>query len=33
VLEPPARQCEIFLSQHIELLIWHGHKTKQRELS
>jgi hypothetical protein len=29
----PAQQGEIILVQHVELLIWHGHKTRQRELS
>jgi hypothetical protein len=32
-LEPPAQQREILLAQHVELLIWHGHKARQRKLS
>jgi hypothetical protein len=31
-LEPPTLQCEIILTQHIELLIWHGNKVRQREM-
>jgi hypothetical protein len=29
-LELPTQQCEIFLTQHIELLILHGHKTREK---
>jgi hypothetical protein len=32
-LEPPAQQRKILLTQHVELLIWHGHKARQRKLS
>jgi hypothetical protein len=30
-LEPPHQQRQLVLSKHIELLIWHGHQTGQRE--
>jgi hypothetical protein len=33
VLEMPAQQREILLAQHVELLIWHGHKARQGKLS
>jgi hypothetical protein len=33
VLEPPAQQREVLLAQHIELLILHGHKARQKIVS
>jgi hypothetical protein len=33
VLKPPAPQHEILLAQHIKLLIWNGHKARQRKMS
>jgi hypothetical protein len=31
-LELPAQQRGV-LAQHVELLIWHGHKSRQRKMS
>jgi hypothetical protein len=33
VLEPPTQQREILLAQHVKLLIWHGHKETQKNVS
>jgi hypothetical protein len=30
-LEPPRQQCQLVLSKHVELLIWHRHQRGQRE--
>jgi hypothetical protein len=30
-LEPPRQQCQLVLSKHVEVLIWHRHQRGQRE--
>jgi hypothetical protein len=30
-LKPPRQQCQLVLSKHVELLIWHRHQRGQRE--
>jgi hypothetical protein len=32
-LKSPAQQREVLLAQHVEHLIWHGHKASQRKMS
>jgi hypothetical protein len=27
-LEPPAQQHEVLLTEHVKILIWHGHKER-----
>jgi hypothetical protein len=31
--EPLTHQRKVLLAQHVKLLIWHGHKTRQRKMS